>query len=65
MVNSSKMELNHNNLNSEIVLARNLNLVNFIFLRIEKIELKNESYKLFFWEDALIAWKIRLSVTFA
>jgi len=29
-----------------------------------KIELKNESFKFFFQENALNAWKTRLSVTF-
>jgi len=48
MVNSSKMELEHINLNGEIVLARDLHLVKLFFQQIVKIELKNESYKLFF-----------------
>jgi len=57
------MELKHFNLIGEIVLARDLNLVNIFF--IVKIESRNESIKLFYQEDALIAQKIRLSVTFA
>jgi len=46
------------NLNYEIVLPWILNLLKLFFLKnCEKIEVKNESYKLFFQEDALIALK--------
>jgi len=43
------MELKHTNLNGGIVLARYLNLVNFLLIM--KIELRNELYKCFFQED--------------
>jgi len=42
------MELKHTNLNSEIVLARDLNLVKHFLGKIVKLEFRNESYKLFF-----------------
>jgi len=48
------MGLKYTNLNNEISLARNFYLV--------KIEFNNESYELFFQEDALIAPKTRLSI---
>jgi len=45
------MELKRTNPNGEIVLRSTLNHVNLFF---SKIALKNESYNLFFQEDALI-----------
>jgi len=48
------MELKFTDLNSEIVLAKDLNLVKLFSLNSE-INLRNESYKLFFQEYALIA----------
>jgi len=57
IVNRSKMELKHTNLNNEIVLVRGVNLVKLFFGKIVKIEFKNEFYKLLFQEDALIAPK--------
>jgi len=59
------MELEHTNPNSEIVLGGKLNHEDLFFWKIVKIAFKNESYKLFFQEDALSAWKIRLSITFS
>jgi len=35
------------------------------FAKIVKIAFRNESYQLFFQEDAPIAWKTRLSKTFS
>jgi len=51
------MGLEHNNPNIEIVLARKLNVVKQFFWKIAKNAFKNESCKLFFQEDAHIAWK--------
>jgi len=51
------MGLKHNNSNDEIVLASKLNVVKQFFLKNCEIALKNESYKLFFQEDAQIAPK--------
>jgi len=59
------MELKCTNPNVEIVLASKLNPVELSFWKIVKIAFRNESYKLFFQEDALIARKIRLSITFS
>jgi len=47
------MEFKYTNFNGEIVLAYKPNY--FEFFLIVKIELKNESYRLFFEENALIA----------
>jgi len=46
----------------EIVLAKGFNLTKLVFWKIEKFELVNESYNLFFQEDALIIWKTWLSI---
>jgi len=62
--NSSKMELKDTNPNNEIVLVRDLNLVKLFFWKIVKIEIRNESYKLFFQEGAMIVQKTRLSIIF-
>jgi len=48
------MELKRTNPNGDIVLESKLNHVELIFL-IVRIAFKNESYKLFFQEDTLIA----------
>jgi len=58
------MDLKYTDTNGEIILARKLNYVN-LFFKIVKIELKNESYKLFFEEDAMSTLKRRLSITFS
>jgi len=49
------MEAKHNNPNSEIILASELNPIEPFFFLIVKIVLKNESYKFFFQIDAWIA----------
>jgi len=51
------MNLKQIDFNSEIVLARILNLVKPFFEKIVKIEFKNELYKLFLKKNALIAPK--------
>jgi len=48
----AKMGLKYNNSNGKIVLAKKLNLFQQFFWKIVKIALKNESYKLFFQQDA-------------
>jgi len=49
------MELKHNNLNVEIVIASELNpRPNNFFWKIVRIALKNECYNFFFQEDAYI-----------
>jgi len=58
------MELKCTNSNDEIDLSRKLNHVKLFFLKNYKIALRNESYKLIFQEDAWIAQKTRLSITF-
>jgi len=40
------------------------NLWIYFFWKIVKINFKNESFKLFFQENVLFAWKTRLSITF-
>ncbi len=50
------MELKCTNPNGEIVIEKKLNLMEFFF-SIVKIAFKNESYKLFFQEYALLAPK--------
>jgi len=45
------MVLKRNNANSEIVLARKINLFKQFFFETVKIAFRNESYKLFFQED--------------
>jgi len=59
------MKLKWTNPNGEIVLGRKLNHVELSFKKKLKIALKNECYKLFFQEDAQIAPKTRLSITFS
>jgi len=59
------MGLKHNNSNGEIILARKLNLVQQFLLKNCENCILNESYKLFFWQVAQIAWKTRLSITFS
>jgi len=54
------MELKHTNPNNEIVLARKLDHVELIIWKIVEIAFKNESYKLFFQEDAKIAQKNKI-----
>jgi len=56
------MGLKHTNFNGEIVLASTPNLVDFFL--IVKIEFKKDSNVLFFEGDAMIALKIRYSITF-
>jgi len=51
------MELKCTISNGEIVLEKKLNHVELCFWKIVKIAFKNESFKLFFQEDALSAWK--------
>jgi len=46
------MEWEHNNLNGDIILARNLNFGKKI-IWFSKIGFRNESYNLFFQEDTL------------
>jgi len=48
MVNSSKMELKHNNSDNEIVLASKYNLLQQFFQKFVKIANRNESCKCFF-----------------
>jgi len=56
--------MENSNYNGEIFLARDFNLGLHFSSKIEKIKLKNESYKLFFQDhDALIARKTRLSIS--
>jgi len=55
------MELKCTNFNGDIVLRSTLNRVDFFL--IVKIAFRNESYKDFSQEDALIAQKTRLSIT--
>jgi len=50
------MELKYTNLNGEISLASRFNYIYDFFL-IVKIEFRNESYKLFFQNDAMIPTK--------
>jgi len=57
------MESKCTNSNGEIILESKLNYGDFFL--IIKIAFKNESYKLFFQKDALIAPKTRLSITFS
>jgi len=57
------MELKYTNLNGEIVLAKDLNLAKVLFLKNCENWIRNESYKKF-QEDALIAQKTRLPITF-
>jgi len=59
------MKLKCTNFNGKIFLARKINHVKLIFWKLVKIAFRNEFYKLFFQEDALIAPKIRLSITFS
>jgi len=59
------MELKCINPNGEIVLRNTLNHDVDFFLNIVKIVFRNESYKIFFQEDAIIARKTRLSITFS
>jgi len=59
------MELKCTNPNVEIVLARKIIHMGIFFWKIVKIAFRNESYKLFFQEDAKIAWKTILSITFS
>jgi len=49
------MELEHTNSNGEIVLESKLKHVKFFSSKVVRIAFKNESYELFFQEDALIA----------
>ena len=50
------MKLEHTNLNGDIVLIRDVNLEEISFIKIEKIEMKDESYiELLFQKDAVIA----------
>jgi len=42
-----------------------VNFIKLFFLKLWILGFRNESCKLFLQEDALIAWKIRLSMTFA
>jgi len=58
------MGLKHNNLNGEIVLAIKLTVVEQFFWKIVKIAFRNECYKLFFQEDAQIAWKNKIVQNF-
>jgi len=59
------MELNHTNPNGEIIVASNLHPMDvFFFKKLQKIQLKNKSYPLFFQENALISSKTRLFITF-
>jgi len=57
------MKLKYMNPTCEIVLRSTLNHAELIFSKIVKIAIRNESYKLFFQEDALIAQNTRLSIT--
>jgi len=59
------MELECSNSNGEIVLGSKLKHMKNKSWKIVKIACRNESYKLFFQKDALIAWKTRLSITFS
>ena len=59
------MELKHNNPNGEIVLAGKLHPFQQFFWKNVKIAFNNELYELFFQEDAQIAQKTRLSITFS
>jgi len=56
------MELKKTNSNGEIVLGNKLNHEELFFWKIVRIAFRNESYKLFFQEDALIAPKTILSI---
>jgi len=59
------MELECTNLNGEIVLGSKTKPCGIFFWKIVRIAFKNESYKLFFQEDALIAQEKRLSIAFS
>jgi len=58
------MELKCTNFNGEIVLKSTQKPLDLFFWNIVRMAFRNESYKLFFQEDALIAPKTRLSITF-
>jgi len=57
--------LKYNNFNHGIFLARKSNLFQQKIFEIEKIAFKNESYELFFQQDAKTIQKTRLSTTFS
>jgi len=59
------MELKCTNPNSEIVLEKKQKHVGLLVLKNYKISFKNETYKIFFQEDAKIAQKTRLSIIFS
>jgi len=58
------MGLKCNNPYCEIVSARKLNIIKQFFQKIVKIAFKNESYELLCQEDAQIAQRIQLFITF-
>jgi len=59
------MELNHHNPSGEVVLPKNPNPVKKKFENFWKFNLKMSPISCFFEEDAYIAQKTRLSITFS
>jgi len=60
IVNSSKIELKHTNLNNEIVLKTKLNNVQLFFEKLLILSSKKESSTLFSQEFAKIDYKTRI-----
>jgi len=58
------MELKHTNPNSGIVLESIFNLVELLYMKIVKIEFKNEYNTLFPREISIIDHKTRISINF-
>ena len=59
-----KTELKYINSNGEIVVASNLNNINFFFGKYLKIEFINKHYMLFFLKDVMIAQKTKSFILF-